>query len=121
MSVQGVMNTRLQEGIGLWEANAYVQGTAFALSLIVAWLFGSGQFSAIQNVPKGYWLGGVLGLGLSLVLMRVIGDYMNLTLVLSASVVQLAMGFSMGVGVIFGLYPANKASKLKPIDALHYS
>lgn len=31
------------------------------------------------------------------------------------------MGFSMFVGVVFGLYPANKASKLKPIDALHYS
>ena len=27
MSVQGVMNTRLQEHVGLWEANAYVQGT----------------------------------------------------------------------------------------------
>lgn len=35
MSVQGVMNTRLQENIGLWEANAFVQGTAFVLSLAV--------------------------------------------------------------------------------------
>ncbi|MBQ2990625.1 MAG: ABC transporter permease [Clostridia bacterium] len=77
------------------------------------------QFLIESVVISG--LGGVLGLGCSLVLMRVIGDYMNLTLTLSAGVVQLAMGFSMGVGVIFGLYPANKASKLKPIDALHYS
>ena len=77
------------------------------------------QFLIESVVISG--LGGVLGLGCSLVLMRVIGDYMNLTLTLSASVVQLAMGFSMGVGIIFGLYPANKASKLKPIDALHYS
>ena len=69
MSIQGVMYTRLQDGIGLWEANAYVQGTAFALSLIVAWLFGSGQFSAIQNVPKGYWLGGVLGLVITVTVM----------------------------------------------------
>ena len=33
MSIQGVMNTRLSEGIGLCESNAFVQGTAFVLSL----------------------------------------------------------------------------------------
>ena len=69
MSVQGVMNTRLQEGIGLWEANAYVQGTAFALSLLVAWIFGNGDFRAIANVPKGYWLGGALGLVITVTVM----------------------------------------------------
>lgn len=69
MSVQGVMNTRLQDSIGLWEANAWVQGTAFALSLIVAWIFGSGRFGAIMDVPKGYWLGGVLGLVITVTVM----------------------------------------------------
>ena len=77
------------------------------------------QFLIESVVISG--LGGILGLGLSLILMQIIGGYMNLTLTMSASVVRLAMGFSMGVGVVFGLYPANKASKLKPIDALHYS
>ena len=43
MSVQGVMNTRLQDRLGLWEANAFVQGTAFALSLIVMFIFGKGD------------------------------------------------------------------------------
>ncbi|MBQ7867392.1 MAG: DMT family transporter [Clostridia bacterium] len=69
MSVQGVMNTRLQDGIGLWEANAWVQGTAFALSLAAAWLVGTGRFSAITDVPKGYWLGGVLGLVITITVM----------------------------------------------------
>ena len=40
MSVQGVMNTRLSEHIGLWESNVYVQGTAFLLSALVLALFG---------------------------------------------------------------------------------
>ena len=47
-------------------------------------------------------------------------DALGMTLTMSAGVAELAIGFSMAVGVIFGLYPANKASKLKPIDALHY-
>lgn len=69
MSVQGVMNTRLQEGIGLWEANAYVQGTAFALSLLVMWLFGSGPLKAIADMPKWTLLGGALGLVITVTVM----------------------------------------------------
>ncbi len=69
MSVQGVMNTRLQEDIGLWEANAYVQGTAFFLSLLVMWLFGSGSWKAIAQVPRGYLLGGALGLVITVTVM----------------------------------------------------
>ena len=66
-------------------------------------------------------LGGVIGLIVSYAVMQVLEGILSMTLVMSVGVAQLAMGFSMGVGVIFGLYPANKASKLKPIDALHYS
>ena len=69
MAIQGVMNTRLQDGVGLWEANAYVQGTAFALSLAAMWLAGSGDLRQIVNVPKGYWLGGVLGLVITVTVM----------------------------------------------------
>ena len=43
-----------------------------------------------------------------------------MTLAMSPGVVQLAVGFSMAVGIVFGLYPASKASKLRPIEALHY-
>lgn len=69
MSVQGVMNTRLQENIGLWEANAYVQGTAFALSLLVMWIFGDGSLAAITQTPKGYLFGGALGLVITVTVM----------------------------------------------------
>lgn len=69
MSIQGVMNTKLQDGIGLWEANAYVQGTAFLLSLAVMWLFGSGDLKALSGMPKWTLLGGLLGLVITVTVM----------------------------------------------------
>ena len=69
MSVQGVMNTRLSDKLGLWEANAFVQGTAFALSLLVVALFGKGDWSVLRTVPKGYLLGGALGLVITVTVM----------------------------------------------------
>ena len=77
------------------------------------------QFLIESVVISG--LGGVIGLIVSYAVMQMLEGILGMTLVMSVGVAQLAMGFSMGVGVIFGLYPASKASKLKPIDALHYS
>ena len=76
------------------------------------------QFLIESVVISG--MGGLLGLTLGLLLMRVLEDVLGMSLSMSVSVAELAIGFSMAVGVVFGLYPANKASKLKPIDALHY-
>ena len=76
------------------------------------------QFLIESIVISG--MGGLLGLGAGYLLMRLLEDMLGMTLTMSAGVAELAIGFSMAVGVIFGLYPANKASKLKPIDALHY-
>jgi ABC-type antimicrobial peptide transport system permease subunit len=40
--------------------------------------------------------------------------------IISWQAMAAAFGFSVAVGLFFGLYPANKASKLNPIEALHY-
>ena len=66
-------------------------------------------------------LGGLIGLISGYALMHVLENALGMTLSMSAGVAYLAIGFSMTIGVVFGLYPANKASKLRPIEALHYS
>ena len=73
MSVQGVMNTRLGDKIGLYESNLIVQGTAFVLSLIALWFLGKGDFKAIGSVNKFYLLGGVLGIAITITVMLAIG------------------------------------------------
>ncbi len=69
MSLQGVFNTRLGEKIGTYEANTFVQGTAFLLSLIAVWFLGKGSFKEIGAVNKIYLLGGVLGMIITVTVM----------------------------------------------------
>lgn len=73
MSVQGVMNTRLSEKIGLLESNAFVQGTAFVLAVIIAWIWGKGNIGEIGQTNKLYWLGGVLGMVITVTVMLGMG------------------------------------------------
>lgn len=58
MSVQGVMNTRLGEGIGTMEANTLVQCTAAVLSVLALFVHRTGSFSQLGSVPWYYMLGG---------------------------------------------------------------
>ena len=65
-------------------------------------------------------MGGLLGLLISLAAISLLGPVLDMTLSVSPTVAGAAIGFSVLIGVVFGIYPANKASRLKPIDALHY-
>lgn len=64
--------------------------------------------------------GGILGLGLGYLGMQIAGSLMDITVRMSLSTIMLALSFSIAVGLIFGIYPANKASNLRPIEALRY-
>jgi putative ABC transport system permease protein len=65
-------------------------------------------------------LGGFLGAIVGLILTQIVASIMSLTASLSWESVVLAVAFSASIGIFFGIYPANKAAKLDPIEALRY-
>lgn len=65
-------------------------------------------------------MGGLVGIILGIFANNIISNVMGINAVMNMSVVLIAFGFSLFVGVFFGMYPANKASKLRPVDALRY-
>jgi putative ABC transport system permease protein len=66
------------------------------------------------------FLGGSMGIGLGVLISRAASQMGGLETIVSLQSVLLAFGFSVGIGIFFGLYPAIKASNLNPIDALRY-
>ena len=68
-------------------------------------------------------LGCCLGIFLSWAILQTVSTVvasLDMTFSLDGGVVLIAVVFCFVIGVVFGLYPANKAAKMKPIDALHY-
>jgi putative ABC transport system permease protein len=66
------------------------------------------------------FLGGSIGIGLGILISRTASQIGGLETIVSLQSILLAFGFSVGIGIFFGLYPATKASNLNPIDALRY-
>ncbi len=64
--------------------------------------------------------GGLIGLGLGFAVKFFVAPMIGLPMSISTTVALLALGFSIVIGVLFGSYPANKAAKLLPIEALRY-
>ncbi|MDD3230859.1 MAG: DMT family transporter [Oscillospiraceae bacterium] len=94
MSVQGVMNTRLGERVGLYEANMIVQGIAFLLSVLAVLFLGTGNLAATSGTNKVYLMGGILGIVITITVMLAIkglGPTIAVSIILISQLVAAAM------------------------------
>jgi len=65
-------------------------------------------------------IGGIIGMIIGILGAEIIGIFAGISPSLSPAVIAGAILFSSAVGIFFGIYPAKKAAKLNPIDALRY-
>ena len=65
-------------------------------------------------------IGGAIGVALGAVATWAVGQFAGWQVSMTASSILLAVGFSAFVGIFFGFYPAQRASRLLPIEALRY-
>ena len=65
-------------------------------------------------------IGGFIGIAFGIGASKVIGMVSGMSTIVSVPTIIMSFAFSMAIGLIFGIYPARKAAKLNPIDALHY-
>ena len=109
MNIMMVTVTERTREIGIRKAIGASRGTIltqFLMEAVVLCMMGCG-----------------LGIFLSWAILQVVSTVVastGVTFVLDGGIVLLAVVFCFIIGVVFGLYPANKAAKMKPIDALHY-
>ena len=109
MNIMLVTVTERTREIGIRKAIGASRGsilTQFLMEAVVLCMMGCG-----------------LGIFLSWAILQVVSTVTvsaGVTFSLNGGVVLLSAAFCFLIGVVFGLYPANKAAKMKPIDALHY-
>jgi len=66
------------------------------------------------------FIGGIIGIGLGWLLSKLIAQFGDMQTTISLGAIMLAFGVSATIGLVFGYYPAKRAAKLNPIEALRY-
>ncbi|AEE96693.1 ABC transporter permease [Mahella australiensis] len=65
-------------------------------------------------------VGGVMGILLGIGGGNLLGSILSMPTATSLQIILLSFGFAVGIGILFGIYPANRAANLNPIEALRY-
>lgn len=105
MTLQGVFNTRLGDKIGIWETNAWVQGSAFFITLIICLIIGNGNINDIKSANKLYLSGGILGV---IIIFTVMKGISSLGPTCAIGVILVAQLASAGIIDALGLFDSNK-------------
>lgn len=74
------------------------------------------QFMIESVVLSGF--GGLIGVGLGLGASWAVGNYTSMNVATSWNMVMISFSFSLIIGIVFGMIPANKAARMRPIYAL---
>jgi putative ABC transport system permease protein len=94
----------IRKAIGAWNRDIFAQFIAEAIALST--------------------LGGLAGVGVGVMAVRILRHWMSgqntSPPMVSAPAIIIGLGFSVFVGIVAGLYPAFRASRLDPIEALRY-
>ena len=73
----------------------------------------------IESVVISF-LGGGIGVLMGIAISKMVSNIGGWETIVSTQSILLAFGFSVGIGIFFGFYPANKAANMNPIEALRY-
>ncbi len=73
----------------------------------------------IESVVISF-LGGGIGVVIGIAISKMVSNIGGWETIVSTQSILLAFGFSVGIGIFFGFYPANKAANMNPIEALRY-
>jgi len=65
-------------------------------------------------------IGGIFGISISFLISQLISNYSQLPIYLTSKIILLSLGFSIVVGIIFGIAPAIKAANKQTVEALRY-